>query len=160
MMLMSRSLAVRGLWLLLCGGLTACGSLPLTQGSDPPELIPTRHFVADWNASGAYQISPDGQWLMWAARLGLGQGLFVKNLQTGQVQKYKIAAVGQWARDSRHILLHLQRNGDENAEFWALDVLPLRQNSCRPSFSADDPLKNGKDKCKEQDIPRNSKNRH
>lgn len=123
MMLMSRSLAVRGLWILLCGGLTACGSLPLTQGSDPPELIPTRHFVADWNASGAYQLSPDGQWLMWAARLGLGQGLFVKNLQTGQVQEHKIEAVGQWARDSRHILLHLQRNGDENAQLWALDVL-------------------------------------
>ena len=37
---------------------------------------------------------------------------------------------------------------------------PPRQNSCRPSFSADDPHKNGKDKCKEQDIPRNSKSRH
>jgi len=78
--------------------------------------------VADVNGSGGYQISPDGQRLMWVARLGLGPGLFVKNLQTGEIHSYKTPGGGVWARDSRHILLHKSTNGDENTHVWALDT--------------------------------------
>lgn len=41
--------------------------------------------MADWNDNGGYQISPDGMQLLWAARKGLGQDLFAKNLETGVV---------------------------------------------------------------------------
>jgi hypothetical protein len=84
-------------------------------------LVPVRMYAADWNGNGAYQISPDGQQLMWAARKGLSQGLFIKNLQTGVVNSYAIAAFGQWADDSRHVLLHMD-NGNENTRVYELDT--------------------------------------
>lgn len=36
----------------------------------PPELaplVPARMYVADWDGNGAYQISPDGRQMLWAA---------------------------------------------------------------------------------------------
>jgi dipeptidyl aminopeptidase/acylaminoacyl peptidase len=106
----------------LIAALAGCASVPTPSSNAAPALIPVRHMVADWNGSGAYQISPDGQRLMWVARLGLGPGLFVKNLKTGEVNSYKVPGGGVWARDSRHILLHLSTNGDENTHVWALDT--------------------------------------
>jgi len=111
-------------WLLgvMIAALSGCASFTSPSSHAAPAMIPTRNFVADWNGSGAYQISPDGQRLMWVARLGLGPGLFVKNLQTGETHNYKIPSGGVWARDSRHILLHLSTHGDENDHVWALDT--------------------------------------
>ena len=106
----------------LIAALTGCASISSPSTASLPALIPTRQFVADLNGSGAYQISPDGQRLMWVARLGLGPGLFVKNLQTGETHSYKTPGGGVWARDSRHILLHLSNNGDENDHVLALDT--------------------------------------
>lgn len=106
----------------LIAALTACASVPTPSSNAAPALIPLRDLVADWNGSGAYQISPDGQRLMWVARLGLGPGLFVKNLKTGEVNRFKFPGGGIWARDSRHILLHQSTNGDENTHVWALDA--------------------------------------
>jgi len=118
-----RDLFVRGSWLLAwIVALSACSSVPAPSSSQMPALIPTRDFVADPNSSEAYKISPDGQRLMWVARLGMEPGLFVKNLQTGVVNSYKVPGAGSWARDSRHILLHLSLNGDENTHVWALDT--------------------------------------
>jgi Tol biopolymer transport system component len=102
--------------------LAGCASMPSPTHNAAPALIPVRDLVADWNGSGAYQISPDGQRLMWVARLGLGPGLFVKNLKTGQVNSYKISGGGIWARDSRHILMHMSTNGDENTHVVVLDT--------------------------------------
>lgn len=93
--------------------------MPATPSALPP-LVPTRAYVADWDGNGGYQISPDGKQLLWAARKGLNQGLFVKNLASGEVHSYSIPALGQWAQDSRHILLHLD-NGDENTSVFLLD---------------------------------------
>jgi hypothetical protein len=78
-------------WILtaLITALAGCASVPTPPSHATPALIPVRDLVADWNGSGAYQISPDGQRLMWVARLGLGPGLFVKNLQTGETHSYK-----------------------------------------------------------------------
>ena len=101
--------------------LSGCASLSTSTSAMPP-LIPARQFVADWHASGGYQISPDGRQLMWVARLRLSQGLYVKNLVTGSVQSYKIPGTGIWARDSRHILLHIDDNGNEISHVWALDT--------------------------------------
>jgi hypothetical protein len=89
--------------------------------NSPTPLVPVRLYAADWNGNGAYQISPDGRQLMWAARKGLSQGLFVKNLQTGVVTSYAIPAFGQWADDSRHVLLHMD-NGNENTHVYELDT--------------------------------------
>lgn len=104
---------------MLVSVLSACATVPGT--TDTHALIPVRHLVADLNGSGGYQISPDGQRLLWIARQGLGSGLFVKNLQTGRVDSYKVPG-GTWARDSRHVLFMLQNNGDENEHVWSLDT--------------------------------------
>lgn len=84
-------------------------------------LVPVRLYIADWDGNGLYQISPDGQQLMWIARKGLGPGIFVKNLQNGRVQSYKTLAYPQWAQDSRHILLMGDQAGDENVHIFQLD---------------------------------------
>ena len=85
-----------------------------------PPMVPARTYVADWNANGGYQISPNGKQLLWAARKGLNQGLFVKNLETGVVHSYSLPWLGVWAEDSRHILTHVH-NGDENSSVVLLD---------------------------------------
>jgi dipeptidyl aminopeptidase/acylaminoacyl peptidase len=105
----------------LIAALAGCASITTPSTSALPALIPTRNFVADWNGSGAYKISPDGKRLMWSARLGLGQGLFIKDLSDGQLQSYKIPITGIWAHDSRHILFDAH-GGNENSQVLALDT--------------------------------------
>ena len=111
---------------LLCTTLAACQtvathpSLQNTAFQHTP-LVPVRQYVADWDGNGLYQISPDGTQLMWFARKGLGQGLFVKNLQTGVVQSISTRAYPQWAQDSRHILLMRDTGGDENVHIFQMD---------------------------------------
>ena len=106
----------------LISALAGCANMPSPTHNAASALIPVRDLVADWNGSGAYQISPDGQRLMWVTRLGLGPGLFVKNLQTSTVHSYKVPGGGIWARDSRHILMHQSNHGDENTHIWLLDT--------------------------------------
>lgn len=113
-------------------GLSACATPPThpsllrhTDASAPPglpALLPVRSFVADLDASGAYQISPDGRRLLWMGRLGLGPGLFVKDLDTGATRSYPVRGFGQWARDSRHVLLHMDAGGDENTHLLEFDA--------------------------------------
>ena len=75
--------------------LSQSATQPTAQGAPRsvalPPLAPTRMYVADWDGNGGYQISPDGKQLMWAARKGLNQGLFVKNLETGLIHSYALA---------------------------------------------------------------------
>lgn len=87
-----------------------------------PPLLPVRRFVADLDATGAYQISPDGRQLLWSGRVGLGPGLFVQDLATGRTRSFKVRALARWARDSRHVLLHLDMNGDENTHLVQMDT--------------------------------------
>lgn len=94
---------------------------PVSVQTVLPPLLPVRQFVADWDAVGAYQISPDGKQLLWLARKGLGPGMFVKNLQTSAVRSFDVNVGGVWAEDSRHVLLSVH-NGDENVQVLALDT--------------------------------------
>lgn len=91
------------------------------EGVELPPLLPVRQFVADWNGNGGYQISPDGKHVLWGARKGLGPGLFVKNLTTGEIHSYPVPVVGVWAQDSQHVIFHLD-NGDENSHIFELDT--------------------------------------
>jgi dipeptidyl aminopeptidase/acylaminoacyl peptidase len=106
--------------------LGGCAVAPSHSGLQPvsalPPLLPVRSFVADLDASGAFQISPDGKLLMWSARIGLGPGLFVKDLATGLTRQFAVRGIGVWARDSRHVLIHMDANGDENTHLMSLDV--------------------------------------
>ncbi|NMM37957.1 MAG: S9 family peptidase [Glaciimonas sp.] len=126
------TLAVATLSFMLLGGCTTAPSHPSLRDdqkgqSTPEKLVPVRQYVADWNGNGGYQLSPDGAQLMWVARKGLGPGLFVKNLQTGTVRSYAIPVPGQWAEDSRHVLIQLD-NGNENTHVYQLDTLSADTN--------------------------------
>lgn len=97
-------------------------NLPGQSGAPrPAPLVPARMYVADWDAQGAYQLSPDGQRLMWMARKGLAPGLYVKDFGSGQVRSYAIPMAGTWAEDSRHILFNADR-GDENSAVLEFDA--------------------------------------
>lgn len=87
-----------------------------------PPLVPVRAYVADWDGNGDYQISPDGQQLMWTARKGVRPGLFVKNLRTGAVRSFAIPYSGRWAEDSRHILFNVAFGGTEITHVLQLDT--------------------------------------
>ena len=115
-------LLICALWLAACSTVPTHPSLLHLESSTVqlPPLVPVRSYIADWDGSGDYQLSPDGKQLMWAARKGLHQGLFIKNLQTGAVHSYTLPVTGFWAEDSRHILLQLH-NGDENSNVFQFD---------------------------------------
>lgn len=104
----------------LLGTGTATSRINESEPVKLPPLVPARTYVADWDGNGGYQISPNGKQLLWAARKGLNQGLFVKNLETGEMHSYGLPWLGQWAEDSRHILLHVH-SGDENSDIMLLD---------------------------------------
>ena len=120
-------LGAAALCLVLLGGCSTAPTHPSLR-DDPggalthAPLVPVRHYVADWDGNGGHQISPDGQHLMWVARLGLGPGVFVKNLQTGVVHSYDFQIPGHWAKDSRHVLF-VGSNGNENDHVFELDAL-------------------------------------
>lgn len=97
-------------------GMTAAGAAP------PRTPIAVRHFVADWDGSGGHQVSPDGQRLLWTGRQGLGSGLFVQDLATGTVRQYPKVRGGRWARDSRHVLTHMDTRGNELTHVFAFDA--------------------------------------
>lgn len=97
---------------------------PSLQGSAAVQvpLLPVHDIVANWDAQGAWQVSPDGRRLLWMARRGLGPGLFVRDLESGATRSYPVRGLGQWARDSRHVLVHLDRSGDENSHLLRFDA--------------------------------------
>lgn len=107
--------------------LAACATAPThpsLQGSAAAQapLLPVHDIVANWDAQGAWQVSPDGRRLLWMARRGLGPGLFVRDLETGATRSYPVRGFGQWARDSRHVLVHLDHSGDENSHLLRFDA--------------------------------------
>lgn len=124
---------LRSIFLPALLALSACSTMPSGGGvlSSTPAarngsaslapLVPARMFVADWNGNGAYQLSPDGQRIMWMARKGMGPGLYVKDFATGDVRSYAIPIPGTWAQDSRHILFSAQ-HGDESSTVLELDA--------------------------------------
>lgn len=121
------TLGAAALYLVLLAGCSTASTHPsLRDDASAPlthtPLVPVRHFVANWDGNGGHQISPDGQHLMWVARLGLGPGVFVKNMQTGVVRSYDFPIPGQWAKDSRHVLF-VGSNGNENDHVFELDAL-------------------------------------
>ncbi|MDH4393791.1 MAG: S9 family peptidase [Aquabacterium sp.] len=115
-------------WLLLALAslLAGCAVAPthasLQAANVLPPLLPVRSFVADLESSGGHQISPDGKHLLWAARIGLSQGLFVQNLATGKTRRFAVGGLGIWSSDSQRVLLHMDVGGDENTRLVALDL--------------------------------------
>lgn len=112
--------------LAVAGVLAGCAVAPTHPSLQPvealPPLLPVRSLVADLDASGGHQVSPDGRQLLWAARIGLGPGLFVQDIATGRTRSFAVRGLGIWSRDSRRVLLHMDASGDENTHLVELDL--------------------------------------
>lgn len=108
----------------LLGGCTVAPTHPAwaSHDRDATPLVPVRHFVADLDGRGGYQLSPDGKRLMWMARKGLGPGTFVMDLDTGSIRSYDVVVPGAWTRDSRHVLVHGSAFGNENTQLFRWDA--------------------------------------
>jgi dipeptidyl aminopeptidase/acylaminoacyl peptidase len=122
MRFLSCCLAALALTIAGCAVTTAQPGKTGTVAASLPPLLPVRAYVADLDETGAYQLSPDGRQLMWSGRLGLGPGLFVQDLASGRTRSHAVRGTGLWARDSRHVLLHMDASGDENSHVLLLDT--------------------------------------
>ena len=97
--------------------LAACAVAPTNptlQSAHMSDLLPVRAFVANTNYNGLYRISPDGTKLAWQAVSGVHESLFVKSLDSGDVNVMPIKADYLWAQDSRHLLIYRDQKGNEN----------------------------------------------
>ncbi len=121
---------------LALGALTGCATAPVhpvlvaaqSVGTLPP-LVPVRRFVANVDAEGGYQISPDGQRLLWQKTVGLDVGLAVRGVAPGAPETaYATGNMGRsggfqaWLADSRHIVFSKDPTGDENTQLWVQDT--------------------------------------
>ena len=126
---------------LLLLGLGACSTAPThqalsaaEQGGQLPVLLPVRRFVANIDASGGYELAPNGQRLMWQQTVGLDTGLAVRDVSNlaGTPTPVTLFATGNmgrrggsqhWLADSRHLVYTKDPIGDENTQLLVLDTL-------------------------------------
>ncbi len=98
------------------------------QGGQLPPLLPVRRFVANIEAMGGYQLSPNGERLLWQQAVGLDIGLAVRDVSAGAaVTTYATGNMGRrggnqyWLGDSRHIVYTKDPIGDENTRLLVQD---------------------------------------
>ncbi len=122
--------------LLVVINLGACSSAPThpalagaEKSGTLPELLPVRRFVANIDAAGGYQLSPNGQRLMWQQTVGLDIGLAVRDLANPTaVTTYATGNMGRrggsqfWLADSRHVVYTKDPIGDENTQLLVIDT--------------------------------------
>ena len=114
--------ALVSIFLPILSGCSHLATHPGLAGQELPPLVPVHSYVANLDSSGAHQISPDGRRLAWIARAGLGPGVFVKDLDSGEEHlAYKGLASPTWAEDSKTLLLVAGHAGDENYHVYQLD---------------------------------------
>ena len=116
--------------------LGACSTAPthtaLTtaqQSGQLPPLLPVRRFVANIDAMGGYQLSPNGERLLWLQAVGLDIGLAVRDLASNApVTTFATGNMGRrggnqyWLGDSRHIVYTKDPIGDENTRLLVQDT--------------------------------------
>lgn len=99
------------------------------RGGQLPPLLPVRRFVANIEAMGGYQLSPNGERLMWLQAVGLDIGLAVRDVSgSAAVTTYATGNMGRrggnqyWLGDSRHIVYTKDPIGDENTRLLVQDT--------------------------------------
>ncbi|MBC7599782.1 MAG: hypothetical protein H7238_12305, partial [Polaromonas sp.] len=117
-------------------GMGACSTAPTHtalasahQGGQLPPLLPVRRFVPNIEAMGGYQLSPNGERLMWQQAVGLDVGLAVRDLSgSAAVTTFATGNMGRrggnqyWLSDSRHIVYTKDPIGDENTRLLVQDT--------------------------------------
>jgi len=93
-----------------------------------PPLLPVRRFVANIDFAGGYQLSPDGQRLLWTQTVGTDAGLAVRPVQGGSPSTFPTGYLARadgvtyrWLPDSRHVVYVKDLTGDENTQLHVFD---------------------------------------
>lgn len=93
-----------------------------------PPLLPVRRFVANIDFAGGYQLSPDGQWLLWTQTVGTDAGLAVRPVTAGVSSTFATGYLARpdgvtytWLPDSRHVAYLKDLSGDENTQLHVFD---------------------------------------
>ena len=93
-----------------------------------PPLLPVRRFVANIDFAGGYQLSPDGQRLLWTQTVGTDAGLAVRPVQGGAPSTFPTGYLARadgvtysWLPDSRHVVYVKDLAGDENTQLHVFD---------------------------------------
>lgn len=95
--------------------------------SDLPELIPLRDFFLNVDTKSAYSISPDGEKISWLESKNRRLTIYFKTIGKNDTQMidthfsrniYGVA----WLQNSRHMLFHLDQDGDENHHIYIVDT--------------------------------------
>ncbi len=102
------------------------------RAEDEAPLLPLNSFFANPRASWDYRVSPDGTRLAWIAMRDGRATLNFRRLEetTARVVEtprearapWPGAETFWWSRDGRRLLFLMDKNGDENAHLFAVDV--------------------------------------
>ena len=98
------------------------------QGTLAP-LVPVRRFVANVDYAGGFQLSPDGEWLVWQQAVGADSGLAVRRVTGGDARTFATGYLARpagpsylWLADNRHIAYIKDLRGDENTQIQVIDA--------------------------------------
>jgi dipeptidyl aminopeptidase/acylaminoacyl peptidase len=119
-------------------GCAIAPSHPALKNATLPKLLPVRRYVANTAYAAAYQLSPDGQRLIWQRTVGFDEGLAVGPVPVSGSAPGPIAAMATyatgrpanlwsvgtavaWLPNSRHFLYLKDFTGDENTQIFVQD---------------------------------------
>ncbi len=97
---------------------------PALKDAALPALIQAHRFAYHGTVNGGYQLSPDGLKLAWIGPSLMRSALFVRDLRTNEVQKYRaLSGDFRWTPDSRRLLYGGgDTSGAENPHVYMLDL--------------------------------------
>lgn len=110
----------------LWAGCTAAPGVPGRQPAEAP-LIPVTTFFASRDATGDYQVSPDGRTLGWIAAVDGRFTVRFRALDGGEARVIdthspRSLSTFRWAADSRHVLFEQDRDGGQDQHVYAADI--------------------------------------
>ncbi len=101
-------------------------SHPSLDGAGLSKLLPVRQFVANTSFNDNYQLSPDGQKMVYQGVVGLRSAIIIEDLNktvADRVLRFKQnAPYPFWAADGRHVLFHKDGDGRENYHVFAVNT--------------------------------------
>ena len=108
--------------MLAAGGCSTTAPAPLAAPDAAPvgsPLIPLREFFASSESTWGHRVSPDGTRLAWIASYRGRATVHVQTLGLDDTRPIvtnplRTLRSFRWAHDSRHILYHEDKDGDEN----------------------------------------------
>ncbi len=123
-----KHLALKVLVLFAALSTSACATKathPTLKTENLPRSIPVRHFVANADYVGSFNLSPDGKHLAFEGVSQLRPAIRWRDIEGGKnhaVKFKKSSSYPYWSGDSRYILYVTDPSGKENFNVFAIDT--------------------------------------